>query len=65
VGDEVEVTVVDVDARKRQIQLSMKEANTVEDERGRAGTDVDGTGFPTSSHHCSPAPRERPESTAR
>ena len=32
VGDEVEVTVVDVDARKRQIQLSMKEANTVEDE---------------------------------
>jgi small subunit ribosomal protein S1 len=32
VGDKVEVTVVDVDARKRQIQLSMKEANAVEDE---------------------------------
>jgi small subunit ribosomal protein S1 len=32
VGDEVEVTVVDVDARKRQIQLSMKETNAVEEE---------------------------------
>ncbi len=29
VGDEVEVTVLDVNARKRQIQLSMKEANTM------------------------------------
>jgi ribosomal protein S1 len=32
VGEEVEVTVVDVNARKRQIQLSMKEANQPEPE---------------------------------
>lgn len=32
VGEEVEVTVVDVNARKRQIQLSMKEANLPEPE---------------------------------
>ncbi len=32
VGDEVEVTVVDVNARKRQIQLSMKEMNAVPEE---------------------------------
>jgi small subunit ribosomal protein S1 len=32
VGEQVEVTVVDVDARKRQIQLSMKEANVPEPE---------------------------------
>jgi len=32
VGEEVEVTVVEVDARKRQIQLSMKEANAPEEE---------------------------------
>jgi ribosomal protein S1 len=32
VGDEVEVTVVDVNARKRQIQLSMKEANVPEED---------------------------------
>ena len=32
VGEQVEVTVVDVDARKRQIQLSMKEANLPEPE---------------------------------